>query len=49
MIDVPKNIWMYIRLKKNANSENAKLLYKLYKIPFNERVIIDIALDKLHS
>jgi hypothetical protein len=40
---------MHIPLKKNANSENAKLLYKLYKIPSNERVIIDTALNKLYS
>jgi hypothetical protein len=40
---------MHIRLKENADSENAKLLHKLYKIPFNERVIIDTALNKLHN
>jgi hypothetical protein len=36
-------------LKENADSESAKLLYKLYKIPSNERVIIDTALDKLYN
>jgi hypothetical protein len=36
-------------LKKNTDSENIKLLYKLYKIPFNERVIIDTALNKFHN
>jgi hypothetical protein len=40
---------MYIRLKKNADSEGVKLLHKSYKIPFNERIIINTALDKLHS
>jgi hypothetical protein len=40
---------MHVRLKKNANSEGAKLLYKSYKIPSNERVIIDTALDKLYD
>jgi hypothetical protein len=40
---------MYIRLKENADSENAKLLYKLYKIPSNKRIIINTILDKLHS
>jgi hypothetical protein len=36
-------------LKENADSENAKLLYKSYKIPSNERVIIDTVLDKFHN
>jgi hypothetical protein len=36
-------------LKKNADSEGAKLLHKLYKIPSNERVIIDTALNKLYN
>jgi hypothetical protein len=36
-------------LKENADSENAKLLYKSYKILFNERVIINTALNKLYS
>jgi hypothetical protein len=36
-------------LKENADFENVKLLYKSYKVPSNERVIIDTALDKLHS
>jgi hypothetical protein len=36
-------------LKKNADSESAKLLYKSYKIPSNERIIINTALDKLHN
>jgi hypothetical protein len=40
---------MHIRLKKNADSESAKLLYKSYKIPSNERVIIDTALNKLYN
>jgi hypothetical protein len=40
---------MHIRLKKNADFENAKLLYRFYKVPSNERVIIDTALDKLHN
>jgi hypothetical protein len=40
---------MHIRLKENADFENVKLLYKPYKVPFNERVIIDTALDKFHS
>jgi hypothetical protein len=40
---------MHIRLKKNADPEGAKLLYKLYKVPANERVIIDAALDKIYS
>jgi hypothetical protein len=48
-IDVPKDIWIYIRLKKNADSENIKLLYKSYKVPSNERVIINITLDKFHN
>jgi hypothetical protein len=38
-----------MRLKENTEIESAKLLYKPYKIPANERVIIDIILDKLHS
>jgi hypothetical protein len=48
-IDVPEDIWMHMRLKENADAEDAKLLYKFYKISFNERVIIDTALDKLHN
>jgi hypothetical protein len=40
---------MYIRLKENADFENAKLIYKFYKVPFNERVIIDTALNKLYN
>jgi hypothetical protein len=36
-------------LKENTDFENAKLLYKLYKVPSNERVIIDTALNKLHN
>jgi hypothetical protein len=40
---------MYIRLKENTDSENAKLLHKLYKVPFNERVIISTVLDKLYN
>jgi hypothetical protein len=36
-------------LKENANFENAKLLYKSYKVPSNKRVIIDIALNKFHN
>jgi hypothetical protein len=48
-IDVPENIWMHIRLKENADFENIKLLYKPYKIPSNERVIINTTLDKLHN
>jgi hypothetical protein len=48
-IDVPEDIWIHIRLKENADSENAKLLYKSYKILFNERVIINTALNKLYS
>jgi hypothetical protein len=40
---------MQIRLKENANSESAKLLHKSYKVPFNERIIIDTALNKLHN
>jgi hypothetical protein len=36
-------------LKENADPENTKLLHKLYKIPVNERVIIDATLNKLHS
>jgi hypothetical protein len=36
-------------LKKNTNSEDAKLLHKSYKILFNERVIINTVLDKLHN
>jgi hypothetical protein len=40
---------MHIRLKENADSENAKLLYKSYKIPSNERIIIDTTLDKFHN
>jgi hypothetical protein len=31
-IDVPKDIWIYIRLKENTDSESVKLLYKLYKV-----------------
>ena len=48
-IDVPEDIWMHIRLKENADSEGAKLLYKSYKVPFNERVIIDAALNKFYN
>jgi hypothetical protein len=33
----------------NTDSESAKLLYKLYKIPSNERVIINITLNKLYN
>jgi hypothetical protein len=40
---------MHIRLKKNADSENVKLLYKSYKVPFNERIIIDTVLDKFYN
>jgi hypothetical protein len=36
-------------LKKNADSEGAKLLHKSYKVPSNERIIIDTTLDKLHN
>jgi hypothetical protein len=36
-------------LKENADFENIKLLYKLYKIPSNKRIIINTALDKLHN
>jgi hypothetical protein len=36
-------------LKENADSENVKLLYKSYKVLSNERVIIDIILNKLHN
>jgi hypothetical protein len=40
---------MHIQLKENADFENAKLLYKSYKVLFSERVIIDTVLDKLHN
>jgi hypothetical protein len=40
---------MYIRLKENADSEDPKLLYKSYKVPSNERIIIDTTLDKFHN
>jgi hypothetical protein len=40
---------MHIRLKENADSESVKLLYKSYKVSSNERIIIDIILDKFHS
>jgi hypothetical protein len=36
-------------LKENTDSENAKLLYKFYKIPSNKRIIINTALDKFHN
>ena len=36
-------------MKENADFENVKLLYKLYKVPSNERIIIDTALDKFYS
>jgi hypothetical protein len=36
-------------LKENPDSESAKLLYKSYKIPSNERIIINTVLDKLYS
>jgi hypothetical protein len=36
-------------LKENADFENAKLLHKLYKIPSNERIIINTVLDKFHN
>jgi hypothetical protein len=36
-------------LKENADSESAKLLHKSYKVPSNERVIIDTALNKFHN
>jgi hypothetical protein len=36
-------------LKENADSESAKLLYKSYKIPSNERIIINTVLNKLHN
>jgi hypothetical protein len=38
-----------MRLKENADFERAKLLYKSYKIPANERIIIDAILDKLYN
>jgi hypothetical protein len=40
---------MHIRLKENADSEKTKLLYKSYKIPSNERIIINTVLNKLHN
>jgi hypothetical protein len=49
MIDVSEDIWIYIRLKENADSEGVKLLYKSYKVSFNERVIINTVLDKFYS
>jgi hypothetical protein len=36
-------------LKENTDFESAKLLYKSYKVPSNEQVIIDTILDKIHS
>jgi hypothetical protein len=36
-------------LKENTDSQDVKLLYKLYKISFNERIIIDTALDKFYN
>jgi hypothetical protein len=36
-------------LKENADSKGAKLLHKSYKILFNERIIINITLDKFYS
>jgi hypothetical protein len=48
-IDVPEDIWIHIQLKKNADSESAKLLYKLYKISSNKRIIINTSLNKHHN
>jgi hypothetical protein len=36
-------------IKKNADSENTKLLHKSYKVPSNERIIIDTTLNKFHN
>jgi hypothetical protein len=40
---------MHIQLKENIDSEGVKLLHKFYKVPFNERVIINTILDKLYN
>jgi hypothetical protein len=36
-------------LKENAYSEDAKLLYKSYKVPSNKRIIINTILNKFHN
>jgi hypothetical protein len=36
-------------LKENTDSEDVKLLHKSYKVPSNERIIIDTALDKFYN
>jgi hypothetical protein len=36
-------------LKEITDFENIKLLYKSYKVSFNERVIIDTILDKFYN